>query len=67
MYLISNRIMTSTKPQASWTLCFGDTYSAKARGARGARWAGKARLSVESIIAGRTRKTLQKGQANTVR
>lgn len=31
--------------------------SAKARGARGAGWTGKTRLSVESIVARRTRKT----------
>lgn len=37
------------------------SYSAKARGARRAGWAGQARLSIESIIARRTRRTLQRG------
>lgn len=38
-----------------------DTYSAKARGTRRTRWAGQARLSIQSIVARRTRRTLHRG------
>lgn len=41
------------------------SYSAKARGARRAGWAGEARLSIESIIARRTRRTLQRSHGKT--